>query len=323
MKILVTGGAGYIGSFMTRRLIDDGYSVTVVDNLSRGHKEYVDQRASFLGGDLLDKNFVDSVFSGEAFDGVIHFAGLISVGESMQEPHIYFENNVNSVINLLEGMKKNNSNNFIFSSTAGIYGNPRIVPIPEDHTKHPESPYGASKLMGEEILAWYKKIADINYICLRYFNASGAALDGSHGESHEPETHIIPNAINALSTKTPFALFGDDYKTEDGTCIRDYIHVLDLVEAHVLGLKKLHTDGGAYAYNVGTGKGYSNKEVLSMIEKVSGTKIPLEIQQRRSGDADVLIANVDTIKKDLGFSPKYSDLETIVGSAYKWHTRKK
>lgn len=323
MRILVTGGAGYIGSFMTRRLLDDGYDVVVVDNLERGHKEYIDSRAVFMQGNLLDKSFVDSLFSKESFDGVIHFAGLISVGESMQKPTMYFENNVFSVINLLEGMRENNSNNFISSSTAGVYGNPAVIPISEDAPKLPESPYGESKLMSEKILSWYQKIFSIQFVCLRYFNASGAAIDGSYGESHDPETHIIPNAIKAALNNTSFTLFGNDYKTDDGTCIRDYIHVLDLVEAHVLALKKLQKDKGGHIYNVGTGKGFSNSQVLDMVKKITGVDFSITTKPKRLGDSAILIANADKIHKDLGFSPKHSDLETIVSSAYNWHKKQK
>lgn len=319
MKILVTGGAGYIGSFMTRRLLADGHDVTVVDNLGRGHKAYIDQRAVFLQGDLLDTSFADSLFSKDPFDGVIHFAGLISMAESMRNPAIYFKNNVDSVINLLEGMRRNDSNNFIFSSTAGVYGNPTTIPIPEDHPKNPENPYGESKLLSERVLHWYQKVFHIHSICLRYFNASGAALDGVYGENHDPETHIIPNAIHAALQNGSFTLYGDDYKTEDGTCVRDYIHVLDLVEAHVLALKKLQKDRGEYQYNVGTGKGYSNKQILDMVKRVSGVDISIQVQERRAGDAAILVADIERITQDLGFIPKYSDLETIVKSAYAWH----
>jgi UDP-glucose 4-epimerase len=320
MHVLITGGAGYIGSFMTRRLLDEGYQVVVVDSLERGNEGYIDTRATFLKGDLLDKEFVKHIFEQNSFDGVIHFAGYISVGESTHHPFLYFQNNVFSVMNLVEGMQKNHVNNFIFSSTAGIYGNPKTIPIPEDHEKHPESPYGESKLMAEKILSWYQKLG-INYMCLRYSNASGASLDGAYGENHNPETHIIPNAMKAALTNQPFTLFGDDYKTEDGTCVRDYIHVLDLVEAHILGLKKLQKDGGGYTYNVGTGKGYSNMQVLDIVKKVTNSDFPVTIEKRRTGDADILIADATKIKNELHFAPKFSDLETIAESAYKWHKK--
>lgn len=323
MHILVTGGAGYIGSFMTRKLLESGHSVVVADNGDRGHTSYIDSRAIFEKGDLLDKEFVQKLFSKDAYDGVIHFAGYISVAESIQRPSVYFQNNVDSVINLVEAMKKTDTKNFIFSSTAGVYGNPAIIPIPEDHAKNPESPYGESKLIAEKLLYWYFKTYSIPFVCLRYFNACGAALDGSHGENHTLETHIIPNAMKAVLEKKQFTLFGNDYDTHDGTCVRDYIHVLDLVEAHMLALQKLQEEGGMHTYNVGTGKGYSNKQVIEMIEKVTETAIPITYEERRAGDADKLIADVSKIKNELGFSPQYSDLETIVTSAWKWQSKNK
>jgi len=322
MKILVTGGAGYIGSFMTKRLIDEGFDVVVADSLERGHKEYIDKRAIFIEGNLCNQEFVKVLFSKHTFDGVIHFAAYISMGESMENPSIYFMNNILASLNILSMMQEKKVNNFIFSSTAGVYGNPIAIPIPESHPKHPENPYGESKLMVEKIVTWFGKIHNISSVILRYFNAAGASLDGSMGEKHNPETHIIPNIISAALGKTPFSLFGTDYKTPDGTCIRDYIHVLDLVEAHLLAMKKLQQLPGVYAYNVGVGKGYSNKEVIDMVQKVSGITIAVDNKQRRPGDADMLIADVSAIKKDLQFVPKYSDLETIVKSAWEWHTKK-
>jgi len=321
MNVLVAGGAGYIGSIMTKRLLDDGYRVVVVDSLERGEKEAVDKRADFKKGNLLDKQFVSTLFSREKFDTVIHFAGYISMEESMKKPGIYFENNVLGIINVLEQMKKQDRKNFIFSSTAGIYGDPIQTPIPEDHPKNPTNPYGESKLMVERILSWYQEIHDINFISLRYFNAAGAAVDASRGEHHIPETHIIPNAIFAALHNEEFTLYGDNYETPDGTCIRDYIHVVDLVKAHVLVLKKLQVDKGGFYYNVGTGNGYSNKEVISMVEKVSQTSIKLKIEKRRHGDASVLIADPTRIKHELGFAPEYSDLETIVKTAWEWHKK--
>ena len=323
MNILVTGGAGYIGSFMTRRLLDDGHSVVVVDSLVRGHKAYIDSRATFFQGDLLDTNFVKKIFSQNSFDGVIHFAGYISMAESMENPGIYFQNNVYSIITILEHMKKTESNNVIFSSTAGIYGNPSQIPIPEDHLKNPENPYGESKLMAEKILHWYHKIDGINSTCLRYFNACGAALDGSFGEDHDPETHIIPLAMHAALQKKPFSLYGQDYPTKDGTCIRDYIHVLDLIDAHVRALENLQKSSGAHVYNVGTGKGFSNKEILGKVRQITGVDFEITSMPKRAGDAAILIANVTKIKNELGFETKYSDLDTIISSAYKWYTQKK
>lgn len=321
MKILVTGGAGYIGSFMTKRLIDDGNEVVIADSLERGTEKSIDQRATFEKGSLLDKNYLKELFTKHQFDGVIHFAGYISVGESVKLPELYFSNNFIATTYLLDQMIESNVKHIIFSSTAAVYGNPQHVPIPEDHPKNPESPYGDSKLMIEKVLEWYHKSHELSYVALRYFNASGAALDGSIGETHQPETHIIPNAIKAALASTPFTLFGNDYPTKDGTCIRDYIHVLDLAEAHVLALQKILNDNGEYKFNVGTGSGYSNKEVIDMVQKVSEKTIDVKIEPRRGGDPNELIADVSRIKSELGFTPRYSDLETIVSSAWKWHSK--
>lgn len=323
MKILITGGAGYIGSFMVKVSLNKDYEVVVVDNLERGHEESIDKRAKFIRGDLRDKKFVESVFSEHKFDCVVHFAGFISMAESVSNPYIYFDNNINTSLNVIEGMIKNKINNFIFSSTAGVYGNPVKTPITENHPKNPTNPYGESKLMVEKILSWYGKIYDFNFACLRYFNASGASVNGEMGENHFPESHLIPNAINAVLNKSQFMLYGNDYPTPDGTCIRDYIHVLDLVEAHIAVIAKLKNDGGKLFYNVGTGRGYSNKEVLNMVRKVSGVEINIKNAGGRPGDADVLIADPSLIKKDLGFSPKYSGLETIIRSAWEWHKKLK
>ena len=320
MHILVTGGAGYIGSFMTRRLLADNHEVTVLDSLERGHEKYIDGRAKKKIGNLLDKDFVKNIFSEESFDGIIHFAGYISMGESMEQPQLYFQNNFFATLNLLEAAREKEVNKIIFSSTAGIYGNPIQIPVPENHPKNPENPYGESKLMVERMLSWYQKIHGMNFVALRYFNACGAELDGSFGENHDPETHIIPNAIRAVLNDSDFTLFGEDYKTPDGTCVRDYIHVKDLVEAHVLAFKKLQEAQGGFYYNVGTGSGFSNKEVLEMVKKVSGKNMRIHISARRPGDADILVADCAAIAKDLNFSPKYSDLETIVTSAWTWHS---
>ena len=321
MKILVTGGAGYIGSFMVKAAIDKSYEVIVADSLERGNKEAIDSGTTLVVGDLKNKDFVASIFSEHKFDAVVHFAGYISMGESVTNPYIYFDNNVNASLNLIESMVKNKVNNFIFSSTAGVYGNPIKTPIAEDHPKNPTNPYGESKLMIEKILSWYGNIYSLNFASLRYFNASGASVDGEMGENHSPESHLIPNAINSILNKTQFTLYGSDYPTPDGTCIRDYIHVIDLVEAHILAISKLKNEGGKLFYNVGTGHGYSNKEVIDMIKKVSDSEININNSGRRLGDANLLIADPTLIKKDLEFSPKYSDLETIVKSAWEWHKR--
>lgn len=321
MKVLVTGGAGYIGSFMTKSLLESSHTVTVADNLSRGVKEAVSSDAKLVVGDLRNKKFVEELFEGDSFDAVIHFAGLISMGESMREPGMYFEANILPAINLLEEMRKRNSNKFIFSSTAGVYGNPDEVPIPEDHPTRPTNPYGESKRMVERVLQWYMDIHGLSSVSLRYFNASGAALDGKMGENHNPETHLIPNAIKAALENTEFVLFGNDYQTPDGSCIRDYIHIVDLVDSHLRALQKLVEDKGAFVFNVGVGRGHSNKEVIAMVKRVSGVDFPVKFGERRPGDADQLIADPTRIQKELGFVPKYSDLETIVKTAWEWHKK--
>jgi len=261
------------------------------------------------------------VFSSSQFDAVIHFAGYISMEESARDPGLCFCNNTSGSLEIIEHCKRNNVKNFIFSSTAGVYGNPIKIPIPEDHPTNPVNPYGESKLMVEKILSWFNKIDGLSYACLRYFNASGAAIDGSMGEAHDPETHIIPKAIEAALNNNEFKMFGTDYQTQDGTCVRDYIHVLDLVEAHILALEKLVKDKGGYIYNVGTGKGYSNKEVVEMVKKISGINFPIVELERRSGDADSLVADSSKIRNELGFNPKYSDLETIVKTAWEYHSK--
>lgn len=321
MKILVTGGAGYIGQFMVKRLLQDEYDVVVLDSLERGHKEAVDSRVSLKVGNLLDENFVQGVLQTDKFEAIIHFAGYISMEESMRRPEIYFNNNTLATLKLLEKAKEFSINKFIFSSTAGVYGNPIKVPIPESHPTSPENPYGESKLMVEKILKWFHKIHGTSYAALRYFNASGAAMDGSMGENHAPETHIIPKTIQAALTNQPFNLFGDNYKTTDGTCVRDYIHVLDLVEAHILALQKLTSAPGAYCFNVGTGNGFSNREIVDTVKQVSGIDFAVEIKQRRPGDADELVADPARIMRELNFAPTYSDLKTIITSAWQWHKR--
>jgi len=321
MKILVTGGAGYIGSFMSKRLLEREDEVIVVDSLERGYKEAVDPRTKLYVGNLLDREFISKIFSENKFDAVIHFAGYISMGESMENPYIYFQNNAFASLNVMEEMVKTKTNYLIFSSSAGVYGNPIKLPIQEDHPKDPENPYGESKLMVEKLMAWYQKTHGINSVALRYFNASGASLDGKLGENHNPESHIIPNIIKAILNKEKFKLYGTDYNTKDGTCVRDYIHVIDLVEAHVLALEKLIKDKGMFVYNVGTGNGYSNKEVVETVKRISGESFQVDEIARRPGDADTLIADASKIKAELGFDPKYSDLEMIVKTAWEWHKK--
>jgi len=320
MKILVTGGAGYIGSFMTKALLDKGYDVVVFDSLERGHRNAIDKRARFVQGDLKSPARLEVLFPKETIDAVMHFAGYTSVEESTKDPQKYYQNNSKGSENLLRAMiKVGKVDKFIFSSTAAVYGNPIKIPIPEDHPKNPINPYGKSKLKVEEMLINFQEKEGLNFVSLRYFNAAGAALDGSLGESHDPETHIIPLAIKAAIKRLEFSLYGTDYNTPDGTCIRDYIHVIDLVEAHILAFEKLLKEKGGFFYNVGTGNGHSNKEVLSIAKKISGTDFKVRIVERRPGDPEVLVSDPSKIIKELGFKPQYSDLATIVKTAFNWH----
>jgi len=323
MRILVTGGAGYIGSITSKTLLDRGFEVVIFDNLERGHREAVDSRAKFVQGDLRNTDDLEKLFSDNKFDAIMHFAGLISVEESEKDPELYKENNVTGSKNLFDKALEKGVNKIIFSSTAAVYGNPQKIPIPEDHPKNPTSQYGRTKLEIEEYLAeLYGKDDSFSFVCLRYFNACGATPDGSMGEAHSPETHIIPLAIKAAQEGREFKLFGTDYDTPDGTCVRDYIHVLDLVEAHILALDKISNETGGYYYNVGTGRGFSNKEIIGKVKEVTGREVQIIEVGRRAGDADKLIADPSKINQELSFSPKYSDIDTIIQSAWKWHSKR-
>ena len=323
MNILVTGGAGFIGSFMAKALLDKGYHVIVFDSLERGRRDAVDARAIFTQGDIKDMVALDTLFGQNQIDAVMHFAGYISVEESTKNPEVYFQNNIVGSQNLFNAAIAHGVKKLIFSSSAAVYGNPTVIPIPEDHPKNPTSPYGQNKLDAEKILSdLCMQHADLGFASLRYFNAAGASLDGVLGENHKPETHIIPLAISALIEKKEFNLYGTDYDTKDGTCIRDYIHVLDLVDAHVLALEKLSVDVGEHYYNVGTGNGYSNREVINAVEEASGQKINIVEREKRAGDADKLIADPTKIKTELGFIPQYSDLKTIVKTAWHYYSKK-
>ena len=315
MKILITGGAGYIGSITNKLLEAQGHDTVIFDNLSRGHREAVG-KTPLLVGDLTNISDINEVFEQHSFDAVIHFAALSLAGESMEKPYEYFHNNLLGGLNLLEAMRKHNCKKIIFSSTSAVYGYPKRVPIVEEEAIAPVSVYGASKHMVEEMIGWYGKTYGISSVILRYFNAAGAMLDGSLGEDHEPESHIIPMALSvALGKKEKFELFGDDYETPDGTCIRDYIHVVDLADAHIKALALEQSQ----VINLGVGRGYSNKEVLAIVKKVTGKKLPIEVKPRRPGDTAKLWADNAKAKKILGWEPKHSDIETIVSSALKWH----
>jgi UDP-glucose 4-epimerase len=320
MKILVTGGCGYIGSHMVKILLEQGMDVVVYDNLSYGHKETVPNNVKLVVGDLENTEILSSVFENDNIDAVMHFAAYISMAESVENPKIYFRNNVFNAMNLFDTMIRFNVKKLIFSSTAGVYGNPIKTPITEDHPTNPTNPYGESKLMVEKILKWYDQAYGLKHIILRYFNAAGASLDGSNGEDHDPETHIIPIAIKtALGQNGTFEIYGKNYNTKDGTCVRDYIHVVDLAKAHLLSLKSLVKNSKSNIYNVGTSVSYSNKEVAEMVQKVTGVNFNIEYSNNRPGDAEILVASCEKIRNEIGFVPEYSDLENIIQSAWQWH----
>ena len=316
MNILVTGGAGYIGSLTVKKLQDDGHKVIVVDNLLCGHKESVS--CPLVVEDLKKKNKLLSIFKKNNFDAVIHFAAYALAGESMQKPYKYFYNNIQGGLNLLECMKKMSVKYLIFSSSCSVYGIPSKLPVSEKSSINPMSVYGESKAMFEKILKWYSKIYGINYTTLRYFNAAGASLDGKLGENHNPETHIIPTIINCLLKEKEFTLYGNQYDTPDGTCIRDYIHIEDLASAHVLALKKIVEENKNSIYNLGSGIGYSNFEIIKMIEKVSKKRLKIRIGKARQGDPSIVYADVQKAKSELGFTPRHSDLKTIITTSYNW-----
>ncbi len=314
MKILVTGGAGYIGSVATELLLDEGHEVAVFDNLDRGHPEAVDSRAVFIQGDLREREPVRQALRAVQPNAVMHFAAHALVGESMQDPMLYFRNNVEGGIHLVEAMLENGVKKIIFSSTCATYGQPDRMPMTEDLPQRPTNPYGESKLMLEKILLWCQERKGLEPVFLRYFNACGATE--KFGEDHDPESHIIPNVLKvALGQKDEVQIFGDDYETPDGTCIRDYIHIVDLARAHILALKP----GLSGAFNLGTGTGFSVKEVIEACRAVTGHKIPMRVAPRRPGDPARLVAGSDKAVKILGWRPQYPDLKTIVQHAWNWH----
>jgi len=321
MKILVTGGAGYIGSFTVKALKEKGFEVLVFDSLETGHKEAIPNTKLYIGNLQTDFSLLGQIFKKEKPEAVIHFAAYIEVGESVENPQKYFMNNVGGTLNLLKAMINNNVLKLVFSSTAAVYGEPKKIPIDEDDHKDPTNPYGESKLMIEKILRWYSSAYNLSSVALRYFNAAGAALDGSIGQDYPKPTHLITRACEAaLGKRKDFQIYGNDYDTPDGTCIRDYIHVIDLAEAHLSALEFLNKGNrGYHYYNVGTGRGYSVLEVVKIVKKISGVDFNSPIASRREGDPAGLVAKVEKIKKELGWQPKYSDLETIIRSAWEWH----
>lgn len=320
MKILVCGGAGYIGSHTVYELIEQGHQVVVADNLCKGHKSAVHKDAKLYVGDLRDADFMDKVFSENKIDAVIDFAAFSLVGESCSEPLKYFDNNVYGTIRLLEAMNRAGVKKIVFSSTAATYGEPENIPILESDRTFPTNPYGETKLTVEKILKWSDKAYGIKYVALRYFNAAGAHISGEIGEDHSPESHLIPIILQvALGQREKIAMFGDDYPTPDGTCVRDYIHVTDLADAHIKAIEKLFRDETSSIYNLGNGKGFSVKEVVEETRKVTGKEIKAVIEGRRPGDPSTLIATSEKAMKELGWTPRFNTLTQIIETAWKWH----
>lgn len=318
MRVLVTGGAGYIGSIVAAELLMAGDEVIVVDNLAQGHRAAVPRQAAFEQGDLRDGTFLDRVFAAYRPDAVLHFAANSLVGESVAEPMRYFRNNLGGGIVLLETMMAHDVGKIILSSTANLFGSPMRIPIAEDEPIAPGSPYGETKHILERMLTWLDATVGMRYAALRYFNAAGATEE--RGEDHRPETHLIPIVLQvALGKRAHVQIYGDDYPTRDGTCVRDYIHVVDLAQAHILALRAL--DQGSCVYNLGNGRGFTVREVIETARRVTGHPIPAVVGPRRPGDPAELVAASDKIARELGWTPRFPDLETIIGTAWEWHRR--
>ncbi|HWW97536.1 MAG TPA: UDP-glucose 4-epimerase GalE [Edaphobacter sp.] len=321
MKILVTGGAGYIGGTLTRLLLSQGHSVTVYDNLCHSKRLAVDAKAEFVEGDVADRALLEKTLSQRRFDGVMHFAALIEAGESMKRPEIYFRNNTAASLTLLEAMLATGHDRLVFSSTAACYGEPESTPILEDAKLDPTNPYGESKLLVEQMLRWINLSHGFKYASLRYFNVAGA-IEG-YGEAHEPESHLIPLILDvALGRRANIKVFGRDYPTKDGTCIRDYIHVRDLAEAHLLALNALSDAKSRLIYNIGNGQGFTVLEVIESVRRVTGRPIAVEECPRRPGDPAVLVASSEKIKAELGWKPRFAELDQVVASAWEWHQKR-
>ncbi|WP_354631181.1 UDP-glucose 4-epimerase GalE [Levilactobacillus brevis] len=319
MTVLVLGGAGYIGSHAVDRLVEKGYDVAVVDNLVTGHRAAVNAKARFYEGDVRDQAFLDGVFDKEDIEGVIHFAAFSVVPESMKKPLKYFDNNTAGMVSLLEVMNKHNVKKIVFSSTAATYGEPKQIPIKETDPQVPTNPYGESKLMMEKIMRWSDEAYGIKFVALRYFNVAGAKEDGSIGEDHHPETHLVPIILEvAAGERDQLAIFGDDYPTKDGTNVRDYVHVVDLADAHILALEYLKAGHDSDAFNLGSSTGFSNKEMLEAARKVTGKKIPAKMAPRRAGDPSTLIAASDKARKTLNWQPRFDNVEDIIRTAWNW-----
>jgi len=320
MSILVTGGAGYVGSHTVAELLAHGEEVIVLDSLRTGHTGAV-LASAFYQGDIRDEALLDQIFTNHHIDAVIHFAASSLVGESVQMPLKYYDNNVGSAHKLLAAMEKHGVKNIVFSSTAATYGEPKRVPIQEDDPTEPTSPYGETKLAIEKMLKWCDVAYGIRSVSLRYFNVAGAHPDGKIGEDHQPESHLIPIVLQvALGQREHIAIFGDDFPTEDGTCIRDYIHVMDLAQAHYLAVEHLRKGGATEVFNLGNGSGFSVKQVIEKAREVTGHPIPVKVAERRAGDPAILIASNEKAKRILGWKPQHEDLGTIIESAWKWHS---
>ena len=320
MSILVLGGAGYIGSHTVDQLVNQGFDVAVVDSLITGHRAAVNTQARFYEGDIRDKAFMRTVFDQEDVEGVIHFAAFSIVPESMKAPLKYFDNNTYGMTALLEVMTEFDVKKIVFSSTAATYGEPKTIPIKETDPQIPTNPYGESKLMMETMMRWADKAYGIKFVALRYFNVAGAKADGSIGEDHHPETHLLPIVLQvAAGDRAELSIFGDDYDTPDGTNVRDYVHVLDLADAHILAFKYLAAGNGSNAFNLGSSTGFSNMEIVKAARKVTGKAIPTQIAPRRAGDPSTLIAASDKARGTLGWQPKYDNIEAIIETAWNWH----
>lgn len=321
MSILVLGGAGYIGSHAVYQLIESGKDVVVVDNLLTGHRDAIHPKATFYKGDIRERDFLHEVFSNESIESVIHFAASSLVGESMDKPLQYFDNNVYGTQIVLEEMVEHGVKEIVFSSTAATYGEPEAVPITEVMQTNPASTYGETKLTMEKMMRWAAQAHDIGYVSLRYFNVAGARASGEIGEDHRPETHLIPIILQvALSQRDHITIFGEDYDTDDGTCIRDYVHVEDLIEAHLLALEYLKKGGSSDIFNLGSSQGFSVKEMIEAARTVTGKKIPTQSGPRRAGDPAVLIASPEKAKLILGWNPTRTAIHTIMQDAWNWHT---
>lgn len=320
MAILVCGGAGYIGSHAVHALVQQGETVVVVDNLWTGHKEAVHAKAKFYEGDIRDAAILDRIFTENEIEAVMHFAASSQVGESMIKPLLYFNNNVHGMQILLEGMHKHGVDKIVFSSTAAVYGEPKRVPIEEDDETCPQNTYGETKLTMEKMMKWVDRAHGIHYVSLRYFNVAGALEDGSIGEDHAPETHLVPLILQVPNGKREcIMIFGEDYPTADGTCVRDYIHVADLADAHLRALDYLRKGGDSNIFNLGNGKGFSVKEMIAAAEAATGKSICVKLGERRSGDPAQLIASSKKAQEILGWKPQYQDIEGIVRTAWNWH----